>query len=332
MRGRGATPSAGFPAPRARRPGSPRPGSPRPSARRPRARVLLLFIAPAFLLYTAFVVYPLLTALEYSLFDWRGTARGGFAGLGNFIDLLSTYPVNQQLGRAVVHNAAFFAGTMLVQNTLGLTFAVLLHRNRRFKRLFQTAYTMPYLVSPLVVGYLWTLILNPVFGPVNTLLRSIGLDSLALPWLGDPGTALPVVVLVNAWQWVGFPMLLFAAALGGIPDEYADAARVDGASSWQAFRHVTLPLLVPAIGTVTVLTFIGNVNIFGLVYAMGGSTGNPAGATDVLGLLFYRTAFQSGSVNSIGQSSALAVMMFIVVFGTSLGATAYLRRRTRDLT
>jgi len=141
-----------------------------------------------------------------------------------------------------------------------------------------------------------------------------------------------VVILVNAWQWVGFPMLLFSAALASIPDEYADAARVDGASSWQAFRHVTLPLLAPAIGTVSVLTFVGNFNVFGLVYAMGGSTGNPAGATDVLGLLFYRTAFQSGGVNGIGQSSALAVLMFVFIFGTSVAATRYLRRYARSLT
>jgi raffinose/stachyose/melibiose transport system permease protein len=139
------------------------------------------------------------------------------------------------------------------------------------------------------------------------------------------------VIAVNAWQWVGFPMLLFAAALAGIPDEYRDAARVDGANAWQAFRRVTLPLLTPAIGTVSVLTFVGNFNIFGLVYAMGGSTGNPAGATDVLGLLFYRTAFQSGGVNGIGLSSALAVLMFILIFGTSLVATRVLRRRTEAL-
>jgi raffinose/stachyose/melibiose transport system permease protein len=291
-----------------------------------------VFLTPALVLYSVFVVYPLLTALEYSLFDWHGTGRGAFVGLGNFNQLFRTYPTNLQLGRAFLHNGAFFVGTMLIQNTLGLAFAVLLHRGRRGKRFLQAAYTTPYLVSPLVVGYLWSLILNPIFGPLNNLLRAVGLGSLALPWLGDPDTALPVVIGVNAWQWVGFPMLLFAAALAGIPAEYADAARVDGASPWQAFRRVTLPLLTPAIGTVSVLTFVGNFNIFGLVYAMGGSTGNPAGATDVLGLLFYRTAFQSGGVNGIGLSSALAVLMFIVIFGTSLVATRVLRRRTEELT
>ena len=305
---------------------APRGGRQQAGAARPPGWLILALILPALLLYTTFIVYPLASALQYSLFDWKGTTRGGFVGLGNFAELFTTYPFNEQLGRAFLHNVAFFVGTMLVQNTAGLAFAVLLYRNRRGKRFLQTCYTLPYLVSPLVVGYLWSLMLSPTFGPVNALLRSAGLDALALPWLGDPRTALPVVILVNAWQWLGFPMLLFGAALAGIPDEYGEAARTDGASEWRTFWHVTFPLLTPAVGTVTVLTFVGNFNVFGLVYAMGGSEGGPAGSTDVLGLLFYRTAFQGG-VDAIGRSSALAVLMFAFIFGTSVLVNRFMRKR-----
>ena len=105
----------------------------------------------------------------------------------------------------------------------------------------------------------------------------MGLGSLGVPWLGDPSTALWVVVLVSAWQWVGFPVLLYGAALGGVPEELSEAARVDGAGHWQTFRSITFPLLVPAIGTVSVLTFIFAMEAFALPYALGGSTGNPAG-------------------------------------------------------
>jgi raffinose/stachyose/melibiose transport system permease protein len=292
-----------------------------------RWRTAAVFLLPALALYSIFIVYPLASALQYSLFNWRGTAQGTFAGLGNFVELATRFPLNRNLARAFGHNVAFFAGTMLVQNTLGLAFAVLLHRGRAGRRLLQTIYTLPYLVSPLVIGYLWSLLLNPTFGPVNAALRAAGLDALAVPWLGDPRTALPTVILVNAWQWIGFPMLLFGAAIAGIPEEYEQAARVDGASAWQVFRRVTLPLLTTAIGTVSVLTFVGNFNVFALVYAMGGSQGNPAGATDVLGLIFYRTAFLEGGVNAIGVSSALAVCMFAFIFGMSLLATSVLRRR-----
>jgi raffinose/stachyose/melibiose transport system permease protein len=294
--------------------------------RRRRLPLLLTFLLPALLLYTIFIVYPLVSALQYSFFDWTGTRQNGFAGLSNFGDLFTKYPLSEQVWRALAHNSIFFVGTMLIQTTAGLLFAVLLHRSRRGKRFLQTAYILPHLVSPIVAGYLWSMMLNPQFGAVNAALRGIGLGSLAQPWRGDPHLALPVAILVNAWQWVGFPMLLFAAALAGIPDEYHEAARVDGASAWQSFRRVTFPLLTPVLGIVTVLTFIGNFNILDLIYALQGSSGNPAFSTDVLGLLFYRTAFQNPDANAIGQSSALAVCMFVLIFGVSIAATRFFRR------
>jgi raffinose/stachyose/melibiose transport system permease protein len=153
--------------------------------------VIAAFVAPALVLYTVFVAYPLFSALQYSLFDWTGTVRRGFVGADNFVDLFTTFPLDEQLVRAFGHNVVFFLGTMLIQNTLGPAFAVLLHRRRLTRRLFQTLYTLPYMVSPLVVGYLWVLMLRPQFGVLNALFDTIGLESFSLPWLGDPGTALP---------------------------------------------------------------------------------------------------------------------------------------------
>ncbi|MER6951330.1 sugar ABC transporter permease [Nonomuraea sp. NPDC000554] len=283
-----------------------------------------LFLIPAFVLYSLFVVYPLFTGLTYSVFSWKGTLRDTFVGFANYAGLLTGEFLNQLLA-ALGHNALLFAGTMLVQNTLGLAFALALSRVRRGKRALQTMFALPYLVNPLVIGYLWTLLLSPTFGPVNALLRPAG---LAMPWLGDPSTALPTVILITSWQWVGFPMLLFSAALGGIPQEYGEAARTDGATAWEVFRHITLPLLRPAMATITILSFIGSMNTFALIYALGGSNGAPAGATDVLGLLFYRAAFASGDVNALGTSSALAVFMFTFIFGSTLLLERVLRRRS----
>jgi raffinose/stachyose/melibiose transport system permease protein len=297
-----------------------------------RRRTGLLFALPAIVLFGVFVLYPMLTAFSYAFFEWRGTTRGAFAGLENFRTLFTRAPFTTDLPRALLHNLLFFAGTMLFQNTIGLGVAFLLYRRARTRRILQTLYAMPYLVSPIVVGYLWTLLLSPTFGPVNQLLTAVGLDSWALPWLGDPRTALWVVVLVSVWQWIGFPVLLYGAALGGVPEELSEAARVDGASNRQAFFKVTLPLLVPAIGTVSVLTFIFAMEAFALPYAFGGSTGNPAGATDFVSLLFYRTAFDSGAVDAIGSSSALATLLFVVIFGGALAATAVLRRHEQRIT
>lgn len=291
----------------------------------------MVFVLPALILFAVFILYPLLTALSYSFFNWTGIVRGDFSALSNYETLFTKLPYRDQVPNAFVHNVLLFGGAMLFQNTIGLGLATLLHRLKRFKRFFQTMFTLPYLVSPLVVGYLWSLMLSPLFGPVNTILRAIGLDALAQPWLGNPTTAIWVVVFVTAWQWVGFPVLLYGAALGGIPQEIDEAASLDGASPWQRFRDVTFPLLIPAIGTVSVLTFIGAMEAFAIPYALGGSMGSPAGATDVLSLLFYRTAFESGSSNAIGTSSAIATLLFLFIFGVSILITWFMRRAERRL-
>jgi raffinose/stachyose/melibiose transport system permease protein len=294
-------------------------------------RAGMVFVLPALVLFAVFIAYPLLTALSYSFFSWTGIVRGDFAGLDNYVTLFTQLPYSTDIPNAFVHNILLFVGAMVFQNTIGLALATLLHRQRRFKRFFQTMYTLPYLVSPLVIGYLWSLMLSPLFGPVNAVLRAVGLDALAQPWLGNPQTAIWVVVIVTAWQWIGFPVLLYGAALGGIPEEIDEAASLDGATSWQRFRTITLPMLLPAIGTVSVLTFIGAMEAFPIPYALGGSQGNPAGATDVLSLLFYRTAFESGSSNAIGTSSAIATLLFLFIFGVSILITVLLRRVERNL-
>lgn len=291
----------------------------------------MLFVLPSLLLFAVFIAYPMFTALSYSFFSWTGINRGEFVGLGNYITLFTRLPYKDALPNAFGHNLLMFFGAMVFQNTVGLALAVLLHRIKRFKVFFQTAYTLPYLVSPLVIGYLWSLMLSPLFGPVNAILKAIGLGQFAQPWLGNPSTAIWVVVFVTAWQWIGFPVLLYGAALGGLPAELDEASSLDGANAWQRFIYITFPQLIPAIGTVSVLTFIGAMESFPIPYALGGSQGNPAGATDVMSLLFYRTAFESGSANAIGTSSAIATLLFLFIFGIAVLITAGMRRAERKL-
>ena len=291
----------------------------------------MAFVIPALILFSVFILYPLTTALSYSFFGWKGTLRGDFIGLENYVTIFTKPPFDEALPNAFSHNLFLFAGAMVFQNSIGLLLAVVLHKIGRLKRLFQTMFTLPYLVSPLVVGYLWSLMLSPLFGPVNATLRAIGLEELAHPWLGDPTTAIWAIVFITAWQWIGFPMLLYGAALGGIPEEVSEAAEIDGAGGVKKFRLITLPLLLPALGTVTILTFIGAMEAFPIPYAVGGSTGSPAGATDVMALLFYRTAFESGDVGSIGTSSALAMLLFLFIFGVAVVLRTSLARAERKI-
>ncbi|MDQ7849262.1 MAG: sugar ABC transporter permease [Armatimonadota bacterium] len=299
------------------------------SLRAARRLWLAFFIGPALLLFALFVTYPILSALGYSLFAWEGIGRRGFIGLGNFVRLFHTFPYPRLLGNAFWHNVLVFVMTMTIQNVTALGLALLLARGPRGERFYRVVFFLPVILSLVIVGFLWLLFLNPMFGVVNRVLVMAHLGSLARPWLGDPQTALFTLILVNAWRWLGFPTLVFLAAMQGIPSDYLEAARIDGATEWKLFRHVIFPLIAPAVTIIVLLTFIGSFNWFELPYVMQGVSGGPNRSTDVLGLLFYRTAF--GEVDTglqdIGIGSAIAVIMFVLLVTVSAVAAVHLRRR-----
>jgi len=294
---------------------------------------LVFFLAPALLLFATFMTYPIFSALAYSLYAWEGIGQRGFAGLANFERLFTTFPYPRLLANAFGHNVIVFILTMIIQNGVALALAVLLSRGPRGARVYRVIFFLPVTLSLVIVGFLWLLFLNPIFGIVNKTLTLAGLGGLARPWLGDPGTALVTLTLINAWRWLGFPTLVFLAGINAVPDEYLEAARIDGASEWHVMRTIIFPLLAPAVTIIVILTFIGSFNWFELPYVVQGVSGSPNRATDVLGLLFYRTAF--GEVDTglqdIGIGSAIAVLMFgLLVTVSTLGAV-FLRRREVEL-
>jgi len=297
-------------------------------------RVYIIMILPALVVYTGFMVYPLFTSLLYGLYEWEGLQRGAFAGLANFRTILWERPFNVRFFNAIQHNIYFFALTFAIQSTAGLGLAVLFSQGGRLMTLYRTVSFIPYTLSLVVVGFLWSLMLNPTWGIVNKALAAAGLGAWARPWLGDPRTALTAIILINAWRWIGFPVLVFLAAIQSIPSELHEAARVDGARGWQLFRHITLPLVMPAVLTVTILTFIYDFMAFELIFVMQGSSGGPAYSTDVLGTLFYRTAFgesvAGGDIGNIGLGSAIAFLMFLIVGTVSLMAYRWMTRRETE--
>ncbi|MGQ0571121.1 MAG: carbohydrate ABC transporter permease [Armatimonadota bacterium] len=294
---------------------------------------LVIFLAPAFLLFAAFVTYPIVSALAYSLYAWEGIGRRGFAGLANFVRLFATFPYPRLLGNALWHNVIVFIITMVVQNLAALGLALILARGPWGARAYRAIFFLPVTLSLVIVGFLWALFLNPVFGIVNKTMGVIGLGAYARPWLGDPGTALIALTLINAWRWLGFPTIVFLAGINAVPDDYLEAARIDGAGEWDITRSIIFPLLAPAVTIIVILTFIGTFNWFELPYVVQGVSGSPNRATDVLGLLFYRTAF--GEVDTglqdIGVGSAIAVLMFLLLVTVSAIGAVYLRRREVEI-
>jgi raffinose/stachyose/melibiose transport system permease protein len=286
-------------------------------------------LAPALLIVAAFVILPLASAFLYSLYSWNGLARGAFSGLENFRVVLTQEPFSSWTWRALGNNALVFAGLMVVQNGTAFLLAFLLLKALPGHRFHRVAIFLPVVLSSVIVGAMWKLFLNPIFGLVNQALAAVGLASLAQPWLGQPATALGTLVLVNAWHWLGFPALVYLAGMQRISRESLEAARLDGASDWQMMTRIVWPLVAPATTVVVILTFIGSFNWFEIPYVMTGLDGSPGGATDVLGLYFYRTAFgnPTAGLQDFGRASALAVLMFIGIALVSVVWTRALRRR-----
>lgn len=296
--------------------------------RSPSPVTIAVFVAPALLFYAVLFLYPIGAALTNGFFSWAGTARGPFAGFDNFTVLFSLEPYSSQLSRALLNNLYFFVGTMIVQNGIGLILAFLLNRIRAGRRFFQTVFSVPYLMSALVIGYAWGMLLSPQFGVVNAVLGVFGVEPIA--WLGTPALIMPLLILINSWQWCGVPMLIFGAGLAAIPDEQIEAARVDGASELRIARSIQFPHLIPALSIVTILTLIGSLNLFDLVYAIGGTSGGVGGAADVIGTLFYRISF-SNSPNAMGLSGAFSLLQLVLTLLLTVGTQIVFRRLERRL-
>jgi raffinose/stachyose/melibiose transport system permease protein len=286
-------------------------------------------VVPAIVFMSLFVVYPILSAFAYAFYDWQGLARGEFVGLKNFREVLFGPTMAPVVWNAFLHNVYALIALMIIQNGGGFVLAWLLYKEPFGFRFHRVAVFVPVVLSTIIVGFLWKLFLNPNFGVINQALYSLGLDALAKPWLGDSSTALGALILANAWHFVGFPTLVYLAGMQRIPPEIIEAARLDGTNEWQLLKNIVWPLVAPSTTILFTLLFIGAFNWFEIPYVMVGLDGSPFGTTDVLGLVFYRTAFgnQSASIQNFGLGSALATLLFlfIVVFASML--TLWLRRR-----
>jgi len=287
-------------------------------AQMPKAKLvglLSLFLGPAVVIYTAFSIYPLLATMQLATFT--GESGGGFhfVGLANFQTLLTDALWSTPFWNAFKNNMIFFAIHMAVQNPIGIALAGLLSLpGLKLKSFYRTALFLPTMLSVVIVGFSWNLILSPLWGVAEGALKAVGLGSWFAPWLGLESTALVTLALMSVWQFVGIPMMLIYAALLNIPDELVDAARVDGLGQLRIFLHIKLPLVLPTIGLVSVLTFVGNFNAFDLIYSVKGALAGPNFASDILGTLFYRTFFgSSGQVADLDLGATVATVIFLLI-------------------
>ncbi|MEG1633302.1 MAG: sugar ABC transporter permease [Oscillospiraceae bacterium] len=281
----------------------------KPKRLNPGGSYWIWYVLPALVFYVLFMAYPMLDSVRMSFYTGRYNDMT-FTGFDNFAKLFSGGETSLRYWSAFKNTCVFFIIHMLVQNVLGILFAVLLTQPKmRGFKIYQTIIFIPCTFAVLVTGYLWKLILNPQW------------SGLGIPLLGNESTALICVALVSCWQWIGIPTMMFVAALNNISEDIYEAADIEGATPWQVFLHIKLPLIKPVVGIITILTFVNNFNAFDVVFAMENANGAPGYSTDLIGTLFYRVGIAGQhpvAIPDTGLGAAIATITFILLLIGSL--------------
>ena len=265
--------------------------------------VLALFLGPSLAGLLAFTLGPMVASLGISFTDWDLLRPPRFVGLRNYRQMLD----DAEFWRTLRNTVTFLVGYIPLVTVSGLLLAVLLNSAIPFRQLFRAMYFLPVVTSWVAVALVWKWLLNPTFGPINDALRSVGIAGPA--WLFDPNWAMPAIVLTSVWKDAGFVMVILLAGLQGIPREYYEAAAIDGATRFQGLRHITIPLLAPALTFCLSISLISSFQVFDQVYVM--TNGGPAGATQVLVERIVAHAF---SYSRMGYASAMSWVLFALIF------------------
>jgi raffinose/stachyose/melibiose transport system permease protein len=278
-----------------------------------------LLVLPTVILVATFVWYPLLRVVQASLFQWDGVGpMERFVGAGNYQRMF----LDDQIFRNALRNTVLW-GLMYtaIPTLIGLAVALLVDSKVRGEALFKGAIFTPWAISPVVVGFIWTQMYNPSSGLVNGVLHAVGLSGLAHPWLADGSLVLPAINMAASWVRTGFAMVIFLAALRGIPAELIEAARIDGAGLWQGLWHIVLPLLRPAFTVVIGTSLMLSVGAFDEVWVM--TKGGPGFSSYLLSVYLYVSTFQT---HQAGLGAAIGVVMFLL---SSVGGFIYVRHMIR---
>lgn len=302
----------------------------RPQVRRSRRRdnwrkraEIVFFVTPALALFVLFVIVPVLTAVQMSVYRWKGFGPlEDFVGLGNYTSVLT----DDDFHEALAHTMTIVVGSIILQLPLGLAVALLLNRRMRGQGLLRMIVFVPFVLSEVIAGVIWFQLLQPRYGVLDTLMGSVGLPVPEQGWLGDSDFALWTVLIVLTWKYLGLPILLFLAGMQSIPDELYESAQLDGASWWQAQRNITFPLLGPTMRTWAFLSMIGSLQQFDMVWVL--THGGPAGATSTIVTFLINEGTER---YNFGIAGAASVILFVIALTMAIAyQRLFLRRDTRE--
>lgn len=282
---------------------------------------ILLFLAPALILIGVYIIWPIIMSFDLSMYEWDGVSpRKLYLGFKNWIDLIH----DSIFWHAFGNNIKFIFLSIIIEMPIAILIAVMLDRGGKKFDAFKSLFYLPMLMSSVAIGVLFKYIYDPSFGLLAGILNFLHLDFLNQDWLGDPNVAFYSVVAVICWQYIPFYMIFFIAAISNIPHELYEAARIDGATQGQYFWKIELPLLAPSIKTACILSLIGSLKYFDLIYVM--TEGGPSNATELMATYMYKNAFASFKM---GYGSTIASAMFIII--TTAGILAYFATKKKKL-
>ncbi|MGW5241817.1 carbohydrate ABC transporter permease [Monashia sp. NPDC004114] len=265
---------------------------------------ILFFVGPGLALFLTFVVWPILKAVQFSVYKWKGFGPlVDFVGFKNYASVLQ----NEVFTDALRHNLVIVVLSVAIQLPLGLGIALLLNRNIRGRGLLRTIIFVPYVLAEVVAGVVWFQLLQPQYGVVDTIMRAIGLEGPEEGWLGTPDFALWTVMAVLTWKYLGLAVILFLAGLQSVPEELFEAAEIDGASWWQVQTRITIPLLGSTIRTWIFLSMIGSLQLFDMVWILTG--GGPANSTTTMATFLITEGTKR---QNYGIAAAASVVLFVV--------------------
>ncbi|WP_328515415.1 sugar ABC transporter permease [Halobacillus yeomjeoni] len=272
---------------------------------------------PVIILMSVFIIYPFLNGVRISFTNWNGYSQTmNWIGLDNYIRMF-TDP-NTWL---IVKNTLIYGiGSTILQNGIGLLYAILLNKSMKFRAVTRTIVYLPVIISPLIMGYIWYFIFQYNGGSLNDIITLFGFEPANL--LGNPDVNVWLITFVNTYQFLGIAMIIYLAGLQGISKDYYEAATLDGASSWQQFKNITLPLLIPSITINVVINLINGLKLFDVIIAM--TNGGPGYASQSLSTMMYQLYFAR---QDAGYAAALGNLMFLIIVIISLTALIYLRRK-----
>lgn len=265
---------------------------------------LLAFVAPAFVIYALFLLIPTLGGMYYSFTDWNGLNQNySFIGLENFTEALREDP---DFVNSLWFTLKYVLFMVVLQNAFALLLAILIETRTRSKGFFRTIFFMPNMISVIISAFMWTFIFSQV---LPQLAEKTGLALLDQLWIGDPSVSFYSILIVSLWNGVGYMMIIYLAALQGVPQSIKEAALIDGATPLQSFRHVTMPLISHAVTICFFLTLNGAFKVFEVVYGLTG--GGPGRSTQVITMNIYEEAFSNNF--RYGYASAKSVILFVIV-------------------